>query len=107
MVCRILNSEGSSQLLLPAGLSTGSIAVQWQWLLALLHHLVACLPLAGALHCHFHQRLGMPAKHYFDAQYLDGGCHCSQGHFTVTLLAAWHACETLCDTQNQSQSIIV
>ena len=57
----VVHAKGSSQLLLPACLCTGSIAGQGQGLLPLLHHLVADLPLAGALHRHLHQWLGLPA----------------------------------------------
>ena len=61
VVGRVVHPKGPSQLLLPAGLGTSSVAAQGEGLLTLLHHLMTHLPLAGALHCHLYQWLGMPA----------------------------------------------
>lgn len=64
MVCRVLNTKGSCQLLLPASLHTCSVTAQGCGALPLLHHLMTGFAATWTLDCHLHQRPCFPANIY-------------------------------------------
>ncbi len=62
MVCRVLDTKGSCQLLLPTSLHTGSVTAQGCGALPFLHHLMTGFAAAWALDCHLHKWPCFPAS---------------------------------------------